>query len=579
MEILNKLVEKGLIDEVKATSLKEQVKGSEEELEKLILSEEIVDEDNYCEVKSEVLNVPFKKDVLPADVSLDVLRLIPQRTAEHYKMVALNKQDSFLEVGMVHPNNLSAQEALKFLSRKWSLEPKVFLIKPSIFNNILKKYGSLKEEVTEILGEEGEEEKEKQKQEKKKATIAEMKRMVEEAPVSKAVSSILQYAVEKGASDIHIEPERKKLRVRFRLLGSLQSSVELPLRFHKPVVSRIKILAFLKLDEKRVPQDGRFSQVIDDRNIDFRVSTFPTTLGEKVVMRVLDSKSGFKSFEELGLSPVDMKIVKEAISKPYGLVLATGPTGCGKSTTLYSALRALNQEDVNVVTLEDPVEYFIKGVNQSQVRPEIGYTFANGLRSVVRQDPDIIMVGEIRDRETASLAIHAALTGHIVLSTLHTNNAIGAIPRLIDLGVQPFLIPSTLSLTIAQRLVRTLCSHCKEKVKANEKQKEIIMKSVNNMPQSVRVTVDIPDPLYVWEAKGCRYCSGKGYSGRLGIFETFKMTERLSNLNFENISEEHLEKEASRQEMVSMRQDGVLKVLQGRTTLSEVITSTRGKES
>jgi type IV pilus assembly protein PilB len=573
--IIDKLIEKGLVSSEKGDSLKKAIQSSQQKEEEVLLSENVVSEEKLFEIKSEIVNFPFKKDILPADVPLSVLKVIPKRTAENYKMIALNKTDQFLEVGMPYPEDLNAQEALKFLSRRWKLEPKIYLIKLSIFEEFLKLYGSLKEEVKEILGDE-EGDKKRAEEKKKRTTIEEVKKMVEDAPVSKAVDSILQYGVQKGASDIHIEPERKKLRVRFRVLGSLESSIELPLRFHKPIVSRIKILAFLKLDEQRVPQDGRFSKVIEERNIDFRVSTFPTTLGEKVVMRILDSASGFKTFEELGLSNKDMNIVKEAIAKPYGLILATGPTGCGKSTTLYSALRELNQEDVNVVTLEDPVEYFIKGVNQSQVRPEIGYSFANGLRSVVRQDPDVIMVGEIRDQETASLAIHAALTGHIVLSTLHTNDAIGAIPRLVDLGVEPFLIPSTLSLAIAQRLVRTLCGHCKKKVEANEDERKIIMAAINGLPEEVKRTVEVPNPLYIWKPVGCRYCGGKGYTGRLGIFETFKMTDRLSEKG--SLEEDSLKKEADQQGMVTMRQDGVLKALKGLTSLSEVITSTRAKE-
>jgi len=576
MSLIKKLIEKEIITKEQGDSLTKEIETSRQKEEELLLSKKILEEEELFRLKSEVSGIPFK-DVLPIDVSLDILKLIPQRTAEHYNMVALMKSNGLLDIGMLYPEDLSSQEALKFLSRKWGFRFKVFLIKPSIFNQILKRYGSLKEEVSEILSDESKETKQDKKKKKAKATIEEMKRMVEEAPVSKAVASIMQYAVEKGASDIHIEPEKKELRVRFRMLGSLYSSIQLPLRFHKPIVSRIKILSFLKLDEQRIPQDGRFSMIINDRLIDFRVSTFPTTLGEKVVVRVLDSAAGFKTFKELGLSDRDMNIVKRAIAKPYGLILATGPTGCGKTTTLYSALRVLNKDDVNVITLEDPVEYFIKGVNQSQVRPEIGYTFARGLRHIVRQDPDIIMVGEVRDVETASLAIHAALTGHIVLSTLHTNDALGAIPRLVDLGVQPFLIPATLSLVIAQRLIRVLCTHCRQKVKPNVEQRTVIMNTINSLPKDVKKDFKIPKPLYVWEAKGCRYCSDKGYSGRIGLFETFEMTDRLSNTTLASLSEDILKKEADKQSMITMRQDGILKVLKGITTVSEVITSTQSK--
>ena len=575
MLLIKKLIEKGVISKEQEASLVKEFEASGKKEEEFLLSKKIIGEEELFRLKSEVSGIPFK-DVLPIDVSLDVLKLIPQRTADHYKMVALMKNEGFLEIGMLYPEDLSAQEALKFLSRRWDLKPKIVLIKPVVFDEILKRYGSLKEEVSEILDSGATKETKKEAKKKKaEATIEEMKRVVEEAPVSKAVSSIMQYAVEKGASDVHIEPEKKQLRVRFRMLGSLHSSVKLPLRFHKPIVSRIKILSYLKLDEQRMPQDGRFSMMLGDKAIDFRVSTFPTTLGEKVVIRVLDSAAGFKNFEELGLSGRDRKTIERAIAKPYGLILVTGPTGCGKTTTLYSALRVLNKEDVNVITLEDPVEYFIKGVNQSQVRPEIGYTFARGLRHIVRQDPDVIMVGEIRDEETASLAIHAALTGHIVLSTLHTNDALGAIPRLVDLGVQPFLIPATISLVLAQRLVRTLCSHCKQKVKANAEQKAVIMKTINSLSKDVRKDVKVPKVLYIWEAKGCRYCSDKGYAGRIGLYELFEMTERLSSSSLDTLSEAVLKKEAKAQSMTTMRQDGILKVLKGITTISEVITSTQ----
>lgn len=291
----------------------------------------------------------------------------------------------------------------------------------------------------------------------------EFERLAEEAPITKVVAVILGHGVDGRAADIHIEPIEGKVRVRFRLDGILHASIFLPFHLLPALISRIKILASMKIDETRVPQDGRFSTKINGKNIDFRVSTFPTMLGEKVAIRVLDPTQGLINLDDLGLTQRNIQLVREAIAKPYGLLLSTGPTGSGKTTTLYTLLRMLNKEGKNIVTLEDPVEYFIDGVNQSQIRTEIGYTFATGLRHVLRQAPDIIMVGEIRDEETASLSIHSALTGHLVLSTLHTNNALGVIPRLIDLGIRPFLISPTLKLAIAQRLVRKLCSECKKR--------------------------------------------------------------------------------------------------------------------
>jgi len=307
-----------------------------------------------------------------------------------------------------------------------------------------------------------------------KSKEIEFNKIVEDAPISKVVAVILKHAVEGGASDIHIEPVQGKVRVRFRLDGVLHSSIFLPFKVLPSVVARIKILATLKIDETRVPQDGRFSTKIKDKIVDFRVSTLPTVLGEKVVIRILDPSQRKITFEDLGMTGRNLKILEEAIKNPFGMILSTGPTGSGKTTSLYTVLGVLNQEGVNVMTLEDPVEYVIEGVNQSQVRPEIDYGFASGLRHMVRQDPDVIMVGEIRDAETASLAIHAALTGHLVLSTLHTTNALGVIPRLLDMGIDQFLLPFTLNVAIGQRLTRKLCLYCRKKVKATGKIKNLI---------------------------------------------------------------------------------------------------------
>ena len=315
------------------------------------------------------------------------------------------------------------------------------------------------------------------------------------------VSVILKHAIEANASDIHIEPSRDKLNIRFRLSGILYPSLSLPLKVHLAVAARIKILAGLKIDENRIPQDGRFSEKINNAAVDFRVSTFPTLYGEKVELRVLDSSTGLRSFEELGLTGKSLELVKMTIKKPYGMILFTGPTGSGKTTTQYAILRILNQDSVNIVTLEDPIEYSIAGINQSQIKTEIGYTFAHGLRQVLRQDPNIIMVGEIRDEETASLAVNAALTGHIVLSTLHTNSSIGVVPRLIDMGVRPFLIPSTLKIIISQRLIRTLCPHCKIKMKPSEKIKNYILGKIKDMPASVKKEIKITEPLLLYAAK------------------------------------------------------------------------------
>jgi len=569
MTLLQQLVKKGILEKEKAASLDFEIKSSGKKEEEVILEKGIVPENFLFDLKSENLKIPLK-EVVASEIPLKILELIPEESARYYKIVPLAKRDNFLEIGMVSPEDLKAQEALKFLARQGKFSYKVFLITLTSFNNLLKQYRTLKREVSRAL-EELETELREEKREVRVMKAAEFERLAEEAPIIKMVAVILRHAVEGGASDIHIEPTKDKSRVRFRVDGILYSSIFLPLSVHSAIVARIKILANLKIDETRVPQDGRFSTRFDSKDIDFRVSTFPTSLGEKVVIRVLDPAEGLKSFEELGLERRNFEMVKAAIKKPYGLILATGPTGCGKTTTLYTILNLLNKEGVNIVTLEDPIEYFIGGVNQSQIRPEIGYSFSQGLRQVVRQDPDIIMVGEIRDEETAALAINAALTGHIVLSTLHTNNAVGVIPRLIDMKVKPFLIPPALSIAIAQRLVAKLCPACKKKVKARKEVKDLILSEVESLPQIIKKEVKIPSPLMVYEAKGCKKCNFRGFAGRIGVFEVMSMTDELAAIILRTPEEQKIIQEASRQGMITMKQDGILKVLDGITTTEEVL--------
>jgi len=570
MSLVQELVKKGVLDKAKAQALEKEIKSSSKKEEMLILEKEIVSEDFLFKLKSDYLEIPLKT-IDPKSVPLEVLELIPQETANNYKMVSLSREDKTLDVGMVFPEDLDAQEALKFLARRGSFDYKVFLITLNTFNQFLKQHQTLRKEVGKAL-----EELEEEMKVKKAVGKSEIERLVEEAPIAKVVAVILRYASEGKASDIHIEPAKDKLRIRFRLLGSLYSSIFLPLRVHTAVVARIKILSNLKIDETRIPQDGSFSAKVGGQNIDFRVSTLPTTLGEKVAIRVLNPLTGLKKLEDLGLFPRDRNVVEKMIKKPYGLILATGPTGCGKTTTLYTILQFLNREGVNIITLEDPVEYFIEGINQSQIKPDIGYDFAKGLRHILRQDPDIIMVGEIRDAETANLATHAALTGHIVLSTLHTSNALGVIPRLIDLGVQPFLIPSTLALIIAQRLVRRLCDKCKKKVKPKIAIKAMILKEIQGLPEEVKKDVQT-EPLFVWQPQSCKHCNDRGFSGMVGLFEILKMSSELAEIILKGVSEKQLRAEAQRQTMTTVRQDGILKVLKGITTIEEILRVTQEK--
>ncbi len=569
MSLIKQLIEKGMLKKKEAVVLDFEVKKSGKREEEVILKKGIVPEAVLFDLKSKNLKIPLRK-VEVEKVSLKTLELIPEDTIKHYQMVPLEKTKKFLEIGMVYPEDLKAQEALKFLSRRGKFNYKVFLITITTFKNLLKQYSTLKKEVGEVL-KELEAGLKEEKIGVKPKTAAEFERMAEEAPVTKIVSVILRHAVEGSASDIHIEPTREKLRIRFRSLGSLYSSISLPLRIHPAIVSRVKIISNLKLDETRIPQDGRFSTKVNGRSIDFRVATFPTTLGEKVAIRVLDPQIGLKTFEGLGLGGRNLKILKQGTSKPYGLILATGPTGCGKTTTLYAILQLLNKEKINVVTLEDPVEYFIEGINQSQVRPEIGYDFPIGLRHILRQDPDIIMVGEVRDEETASLVIHAALTGHIVLSTLHTANAPGVIPRLIDMGIKPYLIPPTLQTATAQRLIRKLCDNCKKKIKAEPGIRDLILKEIDFFPPVIKKDFKIPRPLTIFTSKGCSKCGRAGFSGRIAVFEILSMTSQLADIILKEPSEAKISEEAKRQGMVTMKQDGILKVLAGLTTIEEVL--------
>ncbi len=546
-----------------------EAKEKEKTQEELILEKKILSENALFQLKSKLTGTPLR-ETLPEKIPPEILNIIPRESVEYYKIVPLllRKKEEVLEVGMVYPDDPKAVEALKFLTRQQKLHPKIFLITFSNFRKYLEQFRAPKKEVEKALERLEEEIRPEGGKAIKKA---EFEKLVEEAPVIKMVGVILRQAIEGKASDIHIEPTRENVRVRYRLDGILHSSLILPLKVLPAIVARIKILSRLRIDETRIPQDGRFSAKIGEKTIDFRVSTFPTTLGEKVAIRVLDPTEGLKSLIDLGLSERNFKVVKEAVKKSYGMILATGPTGSGKTTTLYSLFQLLNKEGVNIVTLEDPVEYFIDGVNQSQIRPEIEYTFAKGLRQIVRQDPDIIMVGEVRDEETAALAIHAALTGHLLLSTLHTTNVLGVISRLIDMGVKPFLIPPTLSLAISQRLVRALCPFCKKRVRAQGEAKDYILSKLKNLPASVAEKVRVGKTIFIYQPQGCKKCNSKGYSGRTGVYEVIKMTDALAEITIQNPTESQILKEARAQGMVTMEEEGVLKVLKGITSLEEVM--------
>ncbi len=565
MQFTDVLVQKNIIGADEMSKLITDAKERGVSVESA-LKERNVPEDDIVAAKSEAAGVEFRR-VEGKKIAFDILKQIPEEAARHYKFIPLGIKGGVLEMGMVNPQDIEAREALQFIVAKLNMPFKIFLISDEDFQSAIGGYKGLGGEVTKVLGELESALLETEKEGMPKEMFQPETKFVEEAPVTKMVAVILKHAVAGNASDIHIEPLADKLKVRFRVNGILYTSLILPLSVHEAIVSRIKILTNMKLDEKRKPQDGRFEAPIEGRKIDFRVSTFPTYFGEKVVARILDKEKGVKKLNELGLTGRNFELVKKCLKKPYGLILLTGPTGSGKTTTLYAMMQDMDRERKNIISLEDPVEYNIEGVSQSQVRPEIGYTFANGLRSILRQDPDVIMVGEIRDKETAALAVQAALTGHLVFSTLHTNNAVGVIPRLVDMGIDPFLISSTLLLSVAQRLVKDLCPDSRKEIPIIGEVKKRIDKELASFPPEMRKGVKIPDKIYQGIPSGT--CP-QGAKGRIAIYEMLEKTPELENVILTNPVEPEILKEARRQGMLTMREDALTKVFDGIIGLEEL---------
>jgi len=565
------IVKQNLLSREESEKIFRDARLSKKPAEEFLYERHLVDEAEIAKIKSRLIGVPYKKFNLSA-ISDEVLKIIPENTSRTYKVFPLEKTKEMLVVGMLRPDDTKAQEALKFIAKQQRISLGVYLITPSDLEFIWRRYSPYENEIQsavkslnlraeEISGQ-------------KIIGLEESVSVSEEAPIIKIVASTLKEAIQMKASDVHIEPQRARLRIRFRIDGNLEEVNSLPIQLHQPIVSRVKVLSNLKIDENRVPQDGRFRSIVYGKEIDYRVSTFPTPTGEKVAIRILDPSVGLKGLGELGLIGNSLEIIREGIKKPYGMILITGPTGSGKTTTLYAVLQELNKEDVNIVSLEDPVEYFIDGLNQSQVRPEIGYDFASGLRQIVRQDPDIIMVGEIRDRETSSLAVQAALTGHIVLSTLHTNDAISVIPRLIDLKVEPFLLPSSLNLMLAQRLIPRICPDCKKAEKAPASIQTLIKKELEKLPAKIKAELKFKEPFETYHSPGCKNCQNKGIVGRVAIFEVFRMTPELADIISGGFTERSLAEESRRQNMVTLRQDGVIKALEGIVSAEEVFRET-----
>lgn len=532
-------------------------------LEDLITGKYGVSHDDFIRAKAESLGIPFM-NVSGRAITPDVINFIPEPVARRYTLVPFQLdagENGTLSVAMADPLDF---QVVEFLEKKSGRSIKPFMgFKDDIVAAIDELYTqNLGADVTAAL--------EESAPSIKTYEAGHLGEVIREAPIAQIVSAILEQAIRTRASDVHIEPQIGETRVRYRVDGILQERLMLPRRLQDAVISRIKILADLKIDEKRIPQDGRFNFKMGESEVDLRVSTLPTVHGEKVVMRLLKKSGGIPTLNDLGLRGLALKHLETAIRRPHGVILVTGPTGSGKTTTLYSVLAILNNAKVNIMTLEDPVEYEISGVNQVQINPAAGLTFATGLRSFLRQDPNIVLVGEIRDQETAELAIQAALTGHLVFSTLHTNNAAGAIPRLIDLGAEPFLVASALNALVGQRIARRLCPTCKEEYVPDE---AVIV----DMKSVVGTLWPQDKPMVLYKGKGtvgdkpCESCGGSGYLGRLGVFEVFPITDAISKLTLTRAPMSEIEKQAVSEGMITMKQDGYLKALEGVTTIEEVL--------
>jgi type IV pilus assembly protein PilB len=558
---LSRLVENNTITQAESEQLEIDSLHQGSPIYEFLLKKSNIKKEDILRVQAEFLHVPFV-DISVTATDPQALAFISESVARRYSIIpyAFNAKTESISVASPDPLNISL---LDFLEKKTG---KRIVFSLGYAEDIEKAINAVytkglspevKEALQEVRGSDH----------TTQATPVEST-SVKEAPIAKIVDTILEFAVKGRASDIHIEPDEEKTRVRYRIDGILQEKLTLPRTIHDSLVSRVKILSDMKIDERRIPQDGRFSFHVAEQEVDLRVSTLPTVHGEKIVMRLLKKTGGLPSLSELGLRGTQHHDLEEAVSKPYGIILVTGPTGSGKTTTLYSILTKLNKPTVNIVTLEDPVEYQIPGINQVQINPQAGLTFAAGLRSFLRQDPNIILVGEIRDSETTQLAIQAALTGHLVFSTLHTNDAATAIPRLIDLGGEPFLISSVLNASCAQRIVRKICDTCKEWYTPPG---EVEMNIHGILGTLLPKKFEAPGSMKVARGKGCSECNFTGYLGRVAIFEVLKITPTINKMILQQSSAKEIEEQAKKENLIIMKQDGYLKVLDGVTTIEEVL--------
>lgn len=601
MRISDSLVEKllsaaGKITKEQLASLHEQEKAEKKPAQDLVVQSNIVTEKELTKLYAAEIDVPFV-ELNAKEIKHEVLKLIPERIARQYGVILFGvEKDGSKLLAMEDPDDI---QAVNFLQKQLGNDIKVHVAPAGVIREALDQYrGSIGNELTKVVTAGAEEESEIE-EEVDEADLA------EDSPVAQTVNLLIEYAIRANASDVHIEPRENHVIVRYRIDGVLREANKLPKKVHNALVSRIKILSNLKIDERRVPQDGRFKIQIGSAIYALRVSTLPISEGEKVVMRILDESSGAITLEDLGYWGISLDAVNKAIVQPHGMILVTGPTGSGKSTSLFSILSILNKPSVNISTVEDPVEYKIPGANQTQVNPKAGMTFATGLRALLRQDPNIIMVGEIRDSETAGLAVQAALTGHLVFATLHTNNASTSLPRLLDMSIEPFLIASTVRAVVGQRLVRRLCVDCREEMTPDDSTlKQIaeifgtndpgVMKRVHKLEEQAFAggvgkvntgkSASKTDTLSTTDSKisrifkvhedGCDSCNHIGYKGRVGIYEVLSNSVTVQKLIVSNSTSDVLQEQAMKEGMITMQVDGFTKALRGQTTIEEILRVT-----
>ena len=560
-----------LLSEEKLKDAEKKASLRKIKLEEYLLQKKLVNEELLYKTAADYLKLPFL-DLENWLIPPEVLFLIPEPIAQTHEIISFEKEAEKLKIATLDPKNL---EIFEFIKKKTGLELEIYLTTPSSLANTLRQYRKgLESEFKKI--------KEKPTEIKKTKEGKNLEELAQDLPVVRIVNTLLEYAIFEGASDVHIEPEEKNIIVRYRIDGILREVMTLPKPIQTSIIARIKILSNLKIDEHRLPQDGRFKMVSPQYKVSFRVSVFPVFDGEKIVMRLLKEEAKMLTLEQLGFQPKILEIVKKNIRKPHGMILVTGPTGCGKTTTLYTILNLLNKPEVNISTVEDPIEYRMPHINQSQVNPKIGFAFASGLRALLRQDPDIIMVGEIRDSETAGIAINAAMTGHLVLSTLHTNDAVTTLPRLLDMKILPFLIASTINIIVAQRLIRKICTHCKTSYNLDKKAIEELEKQFDlkvlfaSLIRDGTITKrrEISSLLF-YRGNGCKYCSNQGYKGRIGIYEALETTKEIGKLIMTRATADQLREVAQKQKMVTMLEDGFIKAVAGVTTVEEVLRMTK----